>query len=293
MQGVLEPELTLLELARYLQASELREVCEAINGRLIRLQIVENEVAIVGEHLNQLGLVWVPSRTCYAALPEPDVPSWSTSAVPCLAGTVGAYRFVYVHSSQSAARDACRADELGEDTVLGELLGYPRCCTECYSQWVETNGSKDPLGMTVPLLKARRELIFVAPNPYSRYWGGGLISHYPCSVDCKRSREMALRAFSSVAVSWSRLSDGLLKRERGLVLHLLSQGLYFWQSYLHLNRSFFPQGNPEVFVGRPLPSTVESIEIRDASLVINWSGEEAQSFETSEASCLAFHLSLD
>ncbi|MDP6947024.1 MAG: DUF483 domain-containing protein, partial [Myxococcota bacterium] len=90
------------------------------------------------------------------------------------------------HGRGSKRRDAM--------VQLGTLLGYPACCTEAYvaqAQQDET-ASYARLFETGPWVNAPRwNNLFVLSH--------ALISHFPCSLACERSAELA-------GTTWSRLA---------------------------------------------------------------------------------------
>jgi hypothetical protein len=76
------------------------------------------------------------------------------------------------------------ADKVGDHKAIGELLGYPDCCTSYFSEifsknydpmWVEINGTTKG---------------YVECNQLLRYFGIRITSHMSCSPYCEKTRSV-------------------------------------------------------------------------------------------------------
>jgi hypothetical protein len=102
--------------------------------------------------------------------------------------------FVYgvVAKDLETAREFVDASEKGDHIVVGQLLGYPRCCCDafqenwvnkkildpCYEAAINTTGNKiDEIGVHV---KAHPFI-----NPMLRYFGIKIVPFFPCSFNCE------------------------------------------------------------------------------------------------------------
>lgn len=88
-----------------------------------------------------------------------------------------------------------RAWTHGDDAVLGEYLGFPRCCVDFFeSTWVQ-RGSIDPTGwmtdaeaVTIPGSDAQLEPLHT--NILLRWAGVRAVPHLPCSHSCRPTAEL-------------------------------------------------------------------------------------------------------
>lgn len=101
---------------------------------------------------------------------------------------------------------------------LGALLGYPACCTAAYVTQAEQGeeASFARLFATGPLIDAPRwNNLFVLSH--------ALISHFPCSLDCEASAELA-------GATWSHLATEDEARATA-VAELLAAPITVWDRY--------------------------------------------------------------
>jgi len=106
---------------------------------------------------------------------------------------------------------ASNAQDKGQESIhlpIGELLGFPPCCSETFTKlW--TTGNYDPMFEIAKNTKGM-ELVETddaitckvnignnqlqsnsLQSPLLRYFGIRTISHFPCSLDCKESERVA------------------------------------------------------------------------------------------------------
>jgi len=76
------------------------------------------------------------------------------------------------------------------DMKIGELLGYPTCCTKWFQHYWQDNGFQDDI---LPMYENGN---FSSEGPWElnffyRYLGARLVSHMPCSFKCENSLNIA------------------------------------------------------------------------------------------------------
>jgi len=88
--------------------------------------------------------------------------------------------------------------------IIGELLGFPKCCRDWFNEHFITKGFKDPMYECACNTEGA-EVVDDNPhhikvpephdlvNPLWRYFGLGFNTHLPCSLNCDRSKEVAER----------------------------------------------------------------------------------------------------
>jgi len=112
---------------------------------------------------------------------------------------------IYVSRSKDLLEEAYLSDKSGDREKLGELLGYPSCCVDFFSEalkdaespfpvktYLKTNGKPSFLVNNVFKLESRLsssgvEKIQKNPDFANRISHLFLISHIPCSYTCKES----------------------------------------------------------------------------------------------------------
>ena len=98
-------------------------------------------------------------------------------------------RFYYISKDEKDAYLAAYHELMNDHRKLGELLGYPRCCIEFFIK----NFSEHH---TNPEIKSKN----MYTNISQRKEDCVLISHFPCSENCKESLDMGKRFFEEILV---------------------------------------------------------------------------------------------
>lgn len=91
--------------------------------------------------------------------------------------------------------DATLSYSLDRENKSGELLGIPNCCRKFFrNNWencvIENHGDLAFQLIKVELDKSKIQINKYS-NPYSMYFGGSFLSHFPCSINCLESIKLA------------------------------------------------------------------------------------------------------
>ncbi len=138
--------------------------------------------------------------------------------------------FVYgvVAQNLETAQKFCDASKVGDHVTQGELLGYPKCCSEAFQKnWA--NGVLDPCfeaAINTNYSVRYQNKVLVEgdglTNVMLRYFGVKVIPFFPCSYTC----EEALK----VADVWFDLMKSMDSDVAAVALDLLNQPLT-WSLY--------------------------------------------------------------
>jgi Protein of unknown function (DUF483) len=128
--------------------------------------------------------------------------------------------YVYLCADHVQGQRLRRYDEAGDDSSVGELLGYPACCVEAFGKG-EHNSQDDPVLQRY----CDSSAISWYMNVSLLCFDSTLLSHVPCSPHCEASAKLA-RGFydflcASEAGAARRLKDVLSAR----VLHTKMLGI--------------------------------------------------------------------
>ena len=123
---------------------------------------------------------------------------------------------LYISPNKAMAEEARRADEDGNDSTLGRLLGYPVCC----SDWVTSRGA-------VPAI-AEMFSLYAGNGTYDALnWPGALVLdaaltvHYACHRDCCASRKQVAQRWHYISGSSCEALIGRIERAHRLTYWLL------------------------------------------------------------------------
>ena len=143
----------------------------------------------------------------------------------------GGRHFTVFFGAAAAVETACDLEEIerhgkgGERldamAALGGLLGYPPCCTAAYLTQEEQSESA-----------SFARLFEAGPHTGLPHWNNlfvlnhALISHFPCTLDCTASAELA-------GATWSQLAS-LDEARAAAVARLLASPITVWDRYRFL-----------------------------------------------------------
>ena len=88
--------------------------------------------------------------------------------------------FVYISKDEKAAWLASYQELVGNDSELGQILGYPACCVDFFCKRFSDDNPNlqlKPINAFTNLTKRNQDCV--------------LLSHFPCSSSCEESIELA------------------------------------------------------------------------------------------------------
>ena len=110
-----------------------------------------------------------------------------------------------------------------DDAVLGALLGYPSCCVRAFVQHRDHYMQRLHPAFAIP---GGNALPFWS-NTMVDAFGWHLVSHFPCSAQCRQTREMALRNWSIIGKVDPERAIATLVHMRSVVLFDAQLGLAY------------------------------------------------------------------
>lgn len=136
------------------------------------------------------------------------------------------YFFVYVSKDKDKAEGAKKLENEGNHKGLGEVLGYPSCCSEFFEKHFEEESKKNN-DFTLAVLRESDGFKFpFYTNIASRHFDVTLLNHFPCSFNCEASVELAKRYLDVVKKhdkESAEVMEGMLK---GGVVYTETQGVF-------------------------------------------------------------------
>jgi hypothetical protein len=213
-------------------AATARELVEAAAGRRVaRIDVPITTVDSALKWADRLGFVTCRGRVPFVTELDRGMSTWSTWCRPADSEASDANLSVFLGRALEATVAARDADESGDDDALGALLGFPKCCRLAFCRGLRSRGSEqDPLmWLTWP---------FTNPatgggtlNPMARYLGGGLVSHYPCSLNCLESESLAEQNWRLLASVWPPLAQRLMAFEASLAVFVAGAGVVLYKRF--------------------------------------------------------------
>jgi len=133
------------------------------------------------------------------------------------------YFFVYSSKDKKKAKQAMVFEEEDNHLELGRMLGYPECCCEFFKRKIE----EKKIDMTLDSLESSKGYVlpFLANNA-ARHFDLSLISHFPCSFNCEKTKEIAeknLAVIEGVSTEIAAVLRGMLKEG---IIYTENEGIF-------------------------------------------------------------------
>lgn len=133
------------------------------------------------------------------------------------------YFFVYLSKGRETAEKARLTEEKGNHLELGLVLGYPKCCCEFFAKYF----SGENADLTLKALENSNGYEFpFHTNIAARHFDISLLSHFPCSFECKQSIDIAKNNLNMIKKHSKPLSvmfSGILQ---GIVIYTMQEGIF-------------------------------------------------------------------
>lgn len=152
---------------------------------------------------------------------------WSNSVLEVhpIDGTTGDFE-LFVATEQGLAESACEYEAKGDDDKFGRLLGIPECCRIRYLEWQSVAARKQ--NDFVPLIA--KATVWDPPfepmnNILAQYFGYSLLSHFPCSFDCRFSSKLSSKFYNFLFSEKPSIADLFMKHQHSNVLYSEYSGI--------------------------------------------------------------------
>lgn len=247
-----------------------RELCDCVLlGRLIRIAVPLRDIGRLPDVTSRLNISYHVGRESFQLRTDPGMRHWSSTATACSDAQRHAIRFVYLHEQGEVCRVAEATDAANDDRTLGHLLGYPPCCVDAFDEWSENGVGIDPIGATLHMSgPGDRVMVYDGPSPFSRYFSGGLISHFPCSLTCARTRALAAASLNSFRTAFPSLEASLMELEACFTLFQAHRGVGAWRRFKYVDDRVIVDPISFLGSGRLVNQVRDITEIRVDSLHI-------------------------
>ena len=221
-----------------IKALEILYVLEGVKP-VARVMVKEDEKDKILAFFKKNGINY--SLSDFKVMKQDEDKEYSDKAIKidAASGEKGHF-FVYASKDEEKAEKAKELEKDNKHTELGILLGYPRCCSEFFENNFEEE-SKKQNDFTLRTLKNSDGFQFpFYLNIAARHFDLALLSHFPCSFNCKDSIQIAKRYLETVGKhdkQAAEIIEGMLK---GAVIYTETNGVFLLRySKLENNRLYY------------------------------------------------------
>ncbi len=276
----------------YLSVLNIRELNDCCNqDKLVRLELYIRDIPSFKKLTLKLNLNFSLSIQSFRISIDKGMDFWASSLQECTDSEPNAMRMVYVHPKKENCDKAKLLDERNDDLNLGIELNYPQCCIDAYCKWQTDNEDIDPITTITNLYPFNGEIQFYDfPNPFSRYFGSGLYSHFPCSLTCKETRRIAKQSLNSLQTHFPFIADKLVQHENSFVIFQKEGGVCIWRNFevsdsrIQLDKESF-QGQGRL---KQIFEAVDEIELHENELKLFSQFHNQEIFRTNNCFIEAF-----
>lgn len=141
----------------------------------------------------------------------------------------------YISKTKKQTEKAKRYEDIGNHKEFGKILGYPDCCIKSFKTKSLENKK---YGFVFRVLKETRE-----EPPYSfynnfisQYFGFSLLSHFPCSLNCKKSTRLAEKYFRALKKYSKRWAQELVRYQKSAILFTEYRGIFLIEKFGFKNK---------------------------------------------------------
>jgi hypothetical protein len=135
-------------------------------------------------------------------------------------------RFMYISKDKDLLKKAKQFEQENKNYELGRLLGYPQCCCKFFEKNIK-EASKGTNDYSIFSLKESEGSNFSwLNNNLLRVFDISLLSHFPCTFDCKESKKIAEENFKAISEEDNKLSKKIKNTLSSLVIYSEGVGVY-------------------------------------------------------------------
>jgi hypothetical protein len=146
-------------------------------------------------------------------------------------GEAGSVCNVYIASDSTLADTGRMLDEAGEDDLFGALLGIPACCREAFDRSKSLAAEKQYDFVPCVLENTCGDMPYDWRLNYTaQYFGGSLLSFFPCSFRCPIAAAIADSTMSMLAACDAVWTKRLVETQQINVLYTENSGLHLFRA---------------------------------------------------------------
>lgn len=179
------------ELFTHAPPVALRELLEAVLGlRAARIQVSGKSLGTIRDLASRHGFGMAEAAYGLLLRRNPSMGDWSDSE-----GTIvdrehpDALVNIYLGVDFDTALRAKTAEEEFDDEMFGKMLGIPACCRRSYDRWMSEGRGPEVLPWLPVEATPPQSRIPAGAMYFGRYFGHGLVSHFPCNLLCAETRQ--------------------------------------------------------------------------------------------------------
>jgi hypothetical protein len=213
----------------------IREILlAAADIKIARVSLREKQLPRLQSVADCYGLKIVISHALWTPCVDQGKGGWANRMIPSTqAAEANGIRNIYIASDTALAEAGKMLDEAGEDDLFGALLGIPHCCREMFDEYKHLAAKKQYDFIPVVCDNTHCDMPFDWRLNYTaQYFGGSLLSFFPCSFRCPAAVAVAEKTYRLLAAcdfTWSRR---FVELQHSNVIYTEHKGLHMFRTRL-------------------------------------------------------------
>jgi len=137
--------------------------------------------------------------------------------------------YAYISKDKNRGEEAKYFEFARNDSYHGKIMGYPECCIQFYKRNKRNAFKKQGDFMLFCSHELKKYPFY---NNYAlRYFGISLISHFPCSLDCKKSQNIAKKNLYFLKKNLPEIAKLFEKELKSCVIYTENNGVFYFSDY--------------------------------------------------------------
>lgn len=211
-----------------ISAATLREILEADSGNKVsRLILKDHILPPINDLLEKAGLTVLLSPSKYISTSDVGKGGFSNMVgVELPPDSPGGEFFVYIGRDPEKTLLGRNSDMGIDDKAFGKLLSIPQCCRDFFLD--QSQRFSDLQNDYFLDYYNSGETVFCDPltNISSQYFGYGLISYFPCSVNCTQTRTRSIANYNLIKSHDASLAAKFMEWQKFDYLYTEFDGIY-------------------------------------------------------------------
>lgn len=137
--------------------------------------------------------------------------------------------FVYLSKKMNLAIDSKRFNTSKDNVNFGKSLGYPNCCVEFHNKFRDLAKQKQSDYILFALDDVKEYNFYL--NYSLRSFGITLISHFPCSLECKNSIEIGKKNLEIIKKYSPNLCKFFISELSSFIIYTEYDGIFYSNNY--------------------------------------------------------------
>lgn len=198
-----------------------------------RITFSESLLTTIQKFLGEYGLCMEESGYRIVAKRDRGKGGWKNKTLRVVSPESGeGDPIYYIAGSNEILNEIGSAEFSGNSSKFGQLLGYPKCCQDFFKKYFRLANEKQCDFVLHTLSETKGDYPYDFHNNYaSRYFGYSLLSHFPCSFNCRESSDLAERYYNALKKYSKKWADMFPYHQKSAIVYTEYSGVFLIKNF--------------------------------------------------------------